>query len=1254
MADLPSLANNVVQIKAPTPGVSPGQVAAPFQQLGANLDKAGEITKDISVDLAEQAGHQAVTRDDDGNLTIRQAPIIGPAAGAYMRAARNDYLARKQPELENKATEFQLKFRGDPSGFKAAWDKYSKETLAKENDPLLKAPIENVLGTIGGHGWRETAVQQNADTTTNALQSLQARLTTLNEQGASLARQGGTATPEYEQLHNDRAAIYHELTQNPIYHYPQERADLELKENRDGDVVQAVVGNVVRTYGTRKNLAAAQRDLNEAFWGPGSESLGLSARKRDAGVAEGLKTLERSSIDDKQAVSAHQATVTEYMKDLQQAPSHFNDVAHNALMQRSIDLGDMKSRAELDASRLMVPLWQAIKGLPAAQGNAVVAQMARGLVPAVPPQLSGDQQAVAAKIEAEARKQGVDPAVAKGIAYRESAFNPAAAPVGKDGQPLSSARGVYQMTRDSRARFDATVGELGTLKNPDGSVSTEYSITVTDPRINGGKPTNIPTLVKGQVAVDSLQRHEAPSQEQQEIAIRRAAQRVKGGADLPSYESIKDAESAATQRSAAGGSAAPGSIDDQVRQGIAQTKENVTALKTLLGRDPTPTEIYLAHYQGMGGAKALLEADPNESLIGALDHVKPGWGSTVVEANPWMKGMATVGDYMHWMDVRTRTAVAGFGGEGTYVAPKGVTLGLSPGQSFLSTGNAYVPKLFYSTLEQMRTQQGVNAERLADQITTMATDRDVVTPETLGTFVDAATSGGKEALIPKVQQAVSAYDAWLKAQGGGGTALAPALEAQIKAAKAGGVDPITHGMLTNLDKMVSDGAKDMEKEPLIEGARRGWVAPINPLDTGNPQAAATEFKSRADSLAKMRMRDPSLGPLKAIGDNEGEAVKTALTQGPPAAAAGFLAAAATLPKDDYLATMSSPAMKAALSGMVRSRDPDRQTAGFSAFDKMWRMDQWGFAKNFGDEVDRLQAWQGLKDAYSKEEIAERLNLSSDPSKVKVIADAKKSAEDEAKSWKPTDIAYQMGTAWGIPATWEVQRHITGSTPDVPPTVVGVGDMADEMMHDFRSIYVGLRTYGVPAGSFSDSVTGTANAKTLATQRLQNKWAVSAVAGNQIMAYPPDTVTTDKDTKERKGAYYPLINGSHDWMQDQLHETIAGIKGPATTVGPGEVIGAGVRTNWTFKGLIADQQTQAEIAAGKPPSYRAVIDGGNGLNEILRDPKTGSDRIYFDPKQYLERAQDRFGLMQQMAKPLAPEQITDQGAFLRNVREAAGR
>lgn len=107
---------------------------------------------------------------------------------------------------------------------------------------------------------------------------------------------------------------------------------------------------------------------------------------------------------------------------------------------------------------------------------------------------------------------------------------------------------------------DARRGELGTLHNPDGSVSTEISITVTDPSLNGGRPTNIPLLVRGQQGVEDLQAGADPTDEQQGIAIRRAVERVKNGSSLPSFDTIEQAAAAAAERSDSKGRA----LDDPI------------------------------------------------------------------------------------------------------------------------------------------------------------------------------------------------------------------------------------------------------------------------------------------------------------------------------------------------------------------------------------------------------------------------------------------------------------------------------------------------------------------------------------------------------------------------------------------------------------------------------------------------------------------------------------------------------------------
>jgi uncharacterized protein (DUF2267 family) len=81
---------------------------------------------------------------------------------------------------------------------------------------------------------------------------------------------------------------------------------------------------------------------------------------------------------------------------------------------------------------------------------------------------------------------------------------------------------------------------LPAVRNADGSHSTELSITVTDPRLNGGRPTNIPSLWGGEVVPD----HDA---------VTRA---LESGNQYQSFGSIDEAVTAAKARSSAGGAGA--------------------------------------------------------------------------------------------------------------------------------------------------------------------------------------------------------------------------------------------------------------------------------------------------------------------------------------------------------------------------------------------------------------------------------------------------------------------------------------------------------------------------------------------------------------------------------------------------------------------------------------------------------------------------------------------------------------------------
>lgn len=131
------------------------------------------------------------------------------------------------------------------------------------------------------------------------------------------------------------------------------------------------------------------------------------------------------------------------------------------------------------------------------------------------------------------------------------------APAGATGEsmppaPLQSTPGIASpLTHDGRPA----------VQNPDGTHSTELTITVQDERLNGNLPTNIPSLWGGAV-VD------------QETAIQNA---VRSGRQFQPYETIEEAVRAARARSAAGGAVAPLQKRDPIAQ-ISQAPDLNTAI----------------------------------------------------------------------------------------------------------------------------------------------------------------------------------------------------------------------------------------------------------------------------------------------------------------------------------------------------------------------------------------------------------------------------------------------------------------------------------------------------------------------------------------------------------------------------------------------------------------------------------------------------------------------------------------------------
>lgn len=100
----------------------------------------------------------------------------------------------------------------------------------------------------------------------------------------------------------------------------------------------------------------------------------------------------------------------------------------------------------------------------------------------------------------------------------------------------------------------------------------------------------------------------------------------------------------------------PGDINSDIHAGVASVGEREASARKFLGRDPQPWETYLFHYQGEGGAAALLKANPNDSVSDVLTAAQgPKYAAAALTSNPDMR--TSVGQFLQGIQVRMNNAL---------------------------------------------------------------------------------------------------------------------------------------------------------------------------------------------------------------------------------------------------------------------------------------------------------------------------------------------------------------------------------------------------------------------------------------------------------------------------------------------------------------------------------------------------------------------------------------------------------------------
>lgn len=1070
--------------------ISSSEVAAPYAELAHGLDKVGEKLSEVSVPLAEKAADQAVRTDDAGNLIVDRSPfpMVGDAATAYARRTRMTYAAKMEPQIQTEMLKLRLENPNNPEAFKAAASNYSKELVGNIDDPTLKSSIGTMASTNAAHNYRTSLVETNSASVAEHLQTMQSRIKDINERGALLARQNGTDTPEYQGLSHERETIYKEMGNDPNIKFSPERAALEIKENRDNDVGQAIIGQAQRIYKTKDNLGEAKKFLQDTFWNS-DKVQNMTPAKRDHFVAEGLHALANLDAKDHEAISENRQAVSKYLTESQTNPRQWNPIVHDNMIERAEEIGDTKSANELRTQRTMMPMWNDIKQMDGPDSAHALDTLSRGIRPGGP----NDKF-----IEAEAKRVGIDPNVMRRYAQIESSGNPYAT--------TGRYKGLFQLSNEEFAQH----GGAGNIFDP-------------------------------------------------EQNTRAAANSLRARADL---------------------------------------------FKEKYGRDPTATELYLAHNQGDAGLQAHL-ANPNAPAWlnmlstgegrqrGAEWAKKAIWGNIPDDVKKQFPGGRESVTSQDLMNVWQRKV------EGQLI----------PGAPINIHGDAATARLWESTIKEVRTQTGQFAQKSFTVLKQRIESGGDVKPDDVQHFIEMAVSSGRDDLLTQAEPLLKGHDVAASLEPG---TSASVFEAQVAAAKNGGVSDVAAQALDTAAKLVKQSNENLQKRPLFEGSQRGQIPPPNQLVTDNQPALVKELHDRDANMSVMRQRNPQLGQHSVVDQDEAVELGNKLTSGDPAQAAQTLKALSTLPDQSYVATMSTPGLKDAVVNMSRSSDPVRFGAAMNTLAVLWKAHPAEFAPIYGENtLDRLMAYRGLQGSLTAEEVIERMQKADDPSTAKARAEIGDQVQKELSAWKPEAVADQLGTSWGITPGF-IGRAI-GTTPGIPVDSVSAGSMKQ----DFISTMKALRTYGVPEDE----------ASRLTIERMKSQWKPSEISGGQLMKFAPE-------------AYYPQVGGSHDWMKESMMRGIEAVMGPqfGTPAGaaPGSISEGAVGLNWQFKGLVADAQTEQEVKSGKPPTYQIAITDARGQTQILFDPTSGFTRARWNE----QSAKETFAAKQKVGFDTRRQTIED--------------
>jgi len=357
-------------------GLSPGQVAQPYEELGRSLQTLSTGLSDVAVPLAEKQAaadlnQQKVTRGPDGSIQVANpanAVIFGEAGKAYERAVVSGTVAQAGNLAAQDMTQLHRQFPLDPQGFSTSAQAHLDKIASGQGDSIAGQEIlreGRSLYTQHLDAITNAAAMNDVD---NSKKSILATIDDQKNTAIALARQpGGTDAPEFKQSVAKLNAAYDALGTNPLFKTPQDQIDLEKKNTVALLQSEGVVAHIDDTF-NKKSKAEAQKELTDSVL----NNPNLREVDRDRLYRFGMAHLEFLTGDQQASIQASRQTTTDIEKLVSTGKLRPDDPAIGSAITQAKAIGDDSSVLRLQAAIKVAPALNASAALPSAQRPAAM------------------------------------------------------------------------------------------------------------------------------------------------------------------------------------------------------------------------------------------------------------------------------------------------------------------------------------------------------------------------------------------------------------------------------------------------------------------------------------------------------------------------------------------------------------------------------------------------------------------------------------------------------------------------------------------------------------------------------------------------------------------------------------------------------------------------------------------------------------------------------------------------------------------